>query len=154
MAAKTGALHHLGKMDDAKVADVRARYTIGGISQIELANEYGVDSSTMGAILRNEGWRHVPTFKDIEMARNITVESDHGFRAAMKFRMEETGEEVMYYEGIYDKPGTVNQRISFWRRAGRRWFYEGPTWNKTNERLGVFVDGWLEKATITWERVN
>lgn len=56
----------------------------------------------------------------------------------------------MYYEGIYDKIGTVNQRLSFWRNVGKRWFYDGPDWNKTNERLGILVDSWPEKATITW----
>jgi hypothetical protein len=88
------------------------------------------------------------------MARSITVISDEGWRAAIRFRFPDTGEEVMYYEGIYEKVGTVNQRISFWRNAGARNFYEGPDWAKTNIRRAEFVDAWPEKATITWGKVG
>lgn len=147
----SGTKHHLARMDEAKVAEARSRYASGGVTQEALANHFGVDSSTMGAILRNESWKHVGT---VSVARNITVESDEGWRAAIQFRMEDTGELVTYYEGIYDKKGTVNQRISFWRNAGRRWFYEGPEWRRTNQRLGIFEDAWPEKATITWEKVE
>lgn len=86
------------------------------------------------------------------MARSITVTSNEGWRAAIKFRFDDTGQEVMYYEGIYDKRGTVNQRISFWRNAGARNFWDGPEWNKQNIRRATFVDAWPEKATITWAR--
>jgi hypothetical protein len=86
------------------------------------------------------------------MARNITLNTEGGYRAAVKFRYDDTGEEVMYYEGIYDKPGTVNQRLSFWRNAGARNFWDGPDWNKQNIRRATYVDGWLEEANITWSR--
>lgn len=149
--ARKGAAHHFAKMSDVKVAEARYRYSQGDISQLDLALEYEIATSTMGRILRGDGWRHVGK---VPMARNITVTSDNGWRAAVKFRFVDTGEEVMHYEGIYDKKGTANQRISFWRNAGVRNFWEGPDWDKRNIRRAEFVDGWPENATITWNKAE
>lgn len=151
--ARKGAAHHFAKLDEEKVAEARRLYNggRGGWSQLDLALEFGVGPGTMGRILRNEGWTHV---KAAPVARNITLDTDSGYRAAMKFRFDDTGQEVMYYEGIYDKPGTANQRTSFWRNAGAHHFYDGPEWNKTNIRRATFVDAWVEKATITWGKVG
>lgn len=149
--ARKGAEHHFAKMTDQKVDEARRLYATGRWSQLDLALEFGVGPGTMGRILRNEGWKHVGR---APMARNITLDTNTGFRAAVKFRMDDTGEEVMYYEGIYDKRGTANQRVSFWRNAGARNFYEGPEWDKRNIRRATFVDGWPEKATITWDKVE
>lgn len=147
--ARKGAAHHFAKLDDAKVDEARRLYATGKWSQLDLALEFDVGPSTMGRILRREGWTHVGRSP---MARNITLDTNMGWRAAMKFRYDDTGEEVMYYEGIYDKRGSASQRISFWRGVGVRNFYEGPEWNKRNIRRATFVDAWPEKATITWEK--
>lgn len=87
------------------------------------------------------------------MARNITVdETGQPWRAVMVFKMDDTDELVYYYEGIYSKPGAARGRVSFWRNAGARKFWDGPDWNKRNIRRGTFYDGWVEQGTITWHK--
>jgi hypothetical protein len=88
------------------------------------------------------------------MARNITLDTNSGFRAVVVFKMDESKELVYHYEGIYDKPGTANQRVSFWTNAGAKLFHDGPEWAKTNIRRGTFYDGWVEQAEITWDKVK
>lgn len=149
--ARRGVAHHFAKLNDEKVDEIRRRYAKGGISQLDLALEYGIGSATVGSLLNYRTWKHVGR---PPMARHITLDTNTGWRAAVQFRYDDTGEEVMYYEGIYDKKGTANQRISFWRRVGARNFYEGPEWDKRNIRRATFVDAWPEKATITWDKAE
>lgn len=71
------------------------------------------------------------------MARQIVVDQDFGYRAVhIRYSMF-TKERTTIYEGIYNAPGTAKARVSFWRN-----------------HLGEdFVDGWIEKAHVTWGRV-
>lgn len=71
------------------------------------------------------------------MSRRIALTDDGGYRAVTIWRGLD-GETRSRHEGIYDKIGTARARISFWR-------------NRLGDDL---IDGWVEKATITWEKVD
>lgn len=151
-----GSKHHNAKLTEEKVWDARIWYwdepdpiTIQG-----LAEHFHVAFSTMAHAVYGRTWRHVPQAegaKARDLARNITLESSSGYRAVMVFEFSDGTRETCY-EGIYDKPGTANQRISFWTNAGVRNFWDGPEWDKKNIRRGALVDSWREKATITWAK--
>lgn len=47
------------KLTDAQVAEIRARYAQGGISQRQLGELYGVSRSTICNIVMNTAWKHV-----------------------------------------------------------------------------------------------
>ncbi|MEM1416560.1 MAG: HNH endonuclease [Myxococcota bacterium] len=50
----------VARLDEAKVAEARARYRAGGVSQKALAAEYGVSSNTMHKALTGQTWSTVP----------------------------------------------------------------------------------------------
>jgi hypothetical protein len=47
------------KLTEAQVAEMRARYAGGNVSQRKLAKEYGMGQNSIGRILRREVWQHV-----------------------------------------------------------------------------------------------
>lgn len=55
-----GADHSQAKLTDAQVLEMRARYSRGGITQAELAAEYGVSSTHVSGILTRRFWPHLP----------------------------------------------------------------------------------------------
>lgn len=54
-----GEIHPNAKLTDEIVRVARLRYAAGGVSQQQLADEYGVSQWTMGAAIRGKHWRHV-----------------------------------------------------------------------------------------------
>ncbi len=48
------------KLTDQKVQDIRRRYAAGGVSQSQLAREYGVRQPTLNWIVRQKTWKHIP----------------------------------------------------------------------------------------------
>ncbi len=57
--ALSGHLHPNSKLTDDIVEDIVWRYAQGGNTYMSLANEYGVESGTVGAILQGRTWRHI-----------------------------------------------------------------------------------------------
>jgi hypothetical protein len=47
------------KLADAQVIEIRARYAAGGVTQQQLATEYGVYSSNISVIVNHKTWRHL-----------------------------------------------------------------------------------------------
>lgn len=47
------------KLTDDAVRDIRRRYAAGGISQQQLADEYGVNQTKISAVVHRRTWRHV-----------------------------------------------------------------------------------------------
>lgn len=47
------------KLTEAQVLEIRARYAQGGIFHWQLALEYGVTRSNIGAIITRKSWRHI-----------------------------------------------------------------------------------------------
>jgi hypothetical protein len=47
------------KLTNAQVAEIRSRHTTGGISQTQLAAEYGVSQSAVNAILYRKAWKWI-----------------------------------------------------------------------------------------------
>ncbi len=56
---KSGALHHLAKLDDEKVRNIVWRYEQGGNTYLSLAMEYDVEVGTISKILRGKTWKHI-----------------------------------------------------------------------------------------------
>ena len=48
------------KLTAAQVTEIRTRYAAGGVSQKQLAVDYGVNKVTIGKIVRREAWTHLP----------------------------------------------------------------------------------------------
>jgi len=57
--AAPGETHASAKLTEDDVRAIRARYATGGISQPQLAAEYGVKPETISALLRGLTWKHV-----------------------------------------------------------------------------------------------
>ena len=54
-----GASNAKAKLDDEKVREIRRRYEEGGTSQQALADEYGINQTMVGFIIRRVAWSHV-----------------------------------------------------------------------------------------------
>jgi hypothetical protein len=54
-----GESHPRAKVTEADVLVMRAMYAKGGITMTALAKQYGLEKSTVRAIIRKETWRHV-----------------------------------------------------------------------------------------------
>lgn len=49
----------MAKLTDDAVRSIRRRYAGGGISQQELADEFGVDQTKISDVIRRKTWKHV-----------------------------------------------------------------------------------------------
>jgi DNA-binding XRE family transcriptional regulator len=47
------------KLSEADVLLIRERYAAGGVTQQALADEFGVNQTNIGFIVRNVRWRHL-----------------------------------------------------------------------------------------------
>ena len=54
-----GERHAMSKLTSEKVLEIRDKYAKGGITQKELASEYGVDHTTISLIVRRKIWSHI-----------------------------------------------------------------------------------------------
>lgn len=57
-----GEKHGRAKLTEAQVKEIRRRYAAGGVSQITLAAEYGVNQTLIGFIVRRVVWTHLDDF--------------------------------------------------------------------------------------------
>lgn len=51
-----GGSHGNAKLTLDQVSEIRLRYSAGGITYQDLADEFGVARCTIGAVVRNENW--------------------------------------------------------------------------------------------------
>ena len=56
---KAGENHHGAKLTADDVIEIRLRYATGGVSQIELANEYNISGSQICRIINRVRWGHI-----------------------------------------------------------------------------------------------
>lgn len=61
-----GELNPKAKMTDAKVIEARRRYGQGGISQSELARQFGISQAMMNHIILGKHWKHLPSVDDLK----------------------------------------------------------------------------------------
>jgi hypothetical protein len=61
----TGERNGRSKLTNEAVAAIRAKYARGGVNYSHLAEEFGVNSFTIGRVVRRQQWAHVP---DMETA--------------------------------------------------------------------------------------
>lgn len=57
MVRRMGNLYGGAKITDRDVEEIRARYSVGDITQEELAAEYGVDRTNISHIVCGRSWR-------------------------------------------------------------------------------------------------
>ena len=55
----TGSSNGRSKLKESDVIKIRERYTNGGITQQKLADEYGVNQTMIGFIVRRASWPHL-----------------------------------------------------------------------------------------------
>lgn len=73
------------------------------------------------------------------VSRQIAIaDGKPGFRA-VTVHLDGNNEQQIIVEGVYDKPGTARQRVTFWRN------HLGPEW---------WLDGWIEAGSTSWSRVD
>lgn len=58
-SAARGTQNGNSKLDDTKVTEIRAKYLNKEANQYQLAEQYGITQSAVGALLRRKTWRHV-----------------------------------------------------------------------------------------------
>lgn len=56
---RRGSKHHYARLNEAIVREIRRRYAAGGVSQRQLARDYGVVKGTITFILQGKTWRHI-----------------------------------------------------------------------------------------------
>lgn len=54
-----GERHGMAKLKDGDVREIRRRYALGGVRQVDLASEFGIAQTKISAIVRGNLWRHV-----------------------------------------------------------------------------------------------
>lgn len=59
LRTKKGEHHHLNKLTDADVLKIREDYSTGKVSQVELAQQYGVTYSSIGMVVSGKRWSHI-----------------------------------------------------------------------------------------------
>lgn len=57
--AAKGSRHGQAKLDEEDILFIRGKYSAGGITQRDLAAEFGVSQRTIAKIVNRLGWRHV-----------------------------------------------------------------------------------------------
>lgn len=50
----SGTNHHLAKLTDEDVAEIRRRHSLGGVTQKRLADDFGCDPSLISRIVNNK----------------------------------------------------------------------------------------------------
>lgn len=58
-AVLRGEEHGRAKLIEQDVREIRRRYAAGGVSQPQLAREYGVNHTMIGFVVRRKNWTHV-----------------------------------------------------------------------------------------------
>ena len=58
-ARQRGEAHGRAKLTEADVVEIRTRHAAGGVTQRELAEEFGVDRTNIGLIVNRKNWAHV-----------------------------------------------------------------------------------------------
>lgn len=53
----SGEYNPAAKLTMEQAREIRKRYSKGGVSQLEIANEYGIDQTSIGKIVRNEAYK-------------------------------------------------------------------------------------------------
>lgn len=56
--ALRGGAHHKAKLDEAQVIQIRKRYALGGITQVDLGEEFGVGGPLVSLIVSRKIWKH------------------------------------------------------------------------------------------------
>lgn len=56
----TGERNGTAKLTAASVSEVRRKYSLGGVTHMELATSLGVTSSAIQLVVSRKAWRHVP----------------------------------------------------------------------------------------------
>jgi hypothetical protein len=54
-----GEGHRSAKLTEEQVLEIRRRYAKGGVRQVDLAAEFGIDQTHVSDIVRRNVWRHV-----------------------------------------------------------------------------------------------
>jgi hypothetical protein len=54
-----GEKHHLSKLTEKQVKEIREKYSQGGTTYKKLGEEYGVEQTVIGKIVRYESWAHI-----------------------------------------------------------------------------------------------
>ncbi len=59
-ASGPGEANGYHRLTDDAVRAIRARYVRGVVRQADLAAEFGISASTVGRVIRHDGWTHIP----------------------------------------------------------------------------------------------
>lgn len=54
-----GEEHAMSRLTENDVLNLRKRYEQGGVTQYQLADEYGVHQTTINLIVRRKKWKHI-----------------------------------------------------------------------------------------------
>lgn len=57
--ARSGESHRSARLTENQVRTIRQRYAASGITQYDLAREYGVSQFAISSIIRGRTWRHI-----------------------------------------------------------------------------------------------
>lgn len=60
---RTGSNHHMSKLTESQVSEIRLLWDRGGITKTELGKRYGVSQVQAGKIVREVNWKTKPTKK-------------------------------------------------------------------------------------------
>ena len=56
---RRGAAHPQSKLNENQIREITRAYDRGGITYRQLANQYGVSTSTINDVLNHRTWRHL-----------------------------------------------------------------------------------------------
>lgn len=57
--SRIGSANHRAQLTEAQVQEIRERFAVGGVRQVDLATEYGVTQTTISVIVRGASWKHL-----------------------------------------------------------------------------------------------
>jgi DNA invertase Pin-like site-specific DNA recombinase len=57
--SRVGEKNHKVKLSESEVIEIRTRYSQGNVTQIRLAQEYGIGETQVWRIIHNIKWKHL-----------------------------------------------------------------------------------------------
>lgn len=65
-----GERNHRAKLTDEKALEIRVRWAVGGVTQPELAKEYGVTQTAISCLVLGKTWKHVGGIQEAARSKN------------------------------------------------------------------------------------
>jgi ribosome-binding protein aMBF1 (putative translation factor) len=136
----SGKTHPKAKLNETDIVAIQRRYAAGGVSQRQLAEEYGVDPSSVSRIVRGESWAQaVPTRPMMTREQTRAHKLENLRRGERHYASKLSSTQVRQIRRRYDLGGVSQAKLAREYRVSQTTIghiVRGKSWKATsNSRL-------------------